>query len=105
MDEALCNVIRHGYDKAMDKPIWVSIWPLNEADTENPEGIRIVIEDNAKHIDPDQIKGRELDDIKPGGLGVYIIRNVMDDVTFEQRPEGGMRLILTKKITPPEETE
>ena len=98
VDEALCNIIRHGYDKAADKPIWISIWPLNESDEENAGGIRIVLEDRAKHIDPEQIRGRELDDIRPGGLGVYIIRNVMDEVIFEKRDGGGMRLTLTKQI-------
>ncbi len=99
VDEALCNIIRHGYDKAEDQHIWISIWPLNEPPDAEPEGIRIVIEDNAKHIDPEAIKGRDIEDIKPGGLGVYIIRNVMDEVVFQQRPEGGMRLILSKQVT------
>ena len=103
VDEALCNIIRHGYDKAQDKPIWLSIWPLIEAPDANPQGIRIIIEDEAKQVDPENIKGRELDDIKPGGLGVYIIRNVMDDVLFEKRPEGGMRLSLIKNL--PEDAE
>jgi anti-sigma regulatory factor (Ser/Thr protein kinase) len=60
------------------------------------EGIRIVIEDEAKHIDPDHIKGRDLDEIRPGGLGVHIIREIMDEVVYEQRRPIGMRLTLVK---------
>ena len=28
-DEALCNIIRHGYDRAPDKPIWIRLWPAD----------------------------------------------------------------------------
>src|SRR4029434_8191323 len=76
VDEALCNVIRHGYERRKDGPIWVSLWPM-DSNGGGPGG-RIVIEDEAKQIDPEEIKGRDLDEIRPGGLGVHIIRQVMD---------------------------
>lgn len=97
VDEALCNVIRHGYDRRPDGRIWVKIWPLSDADAA-AEGIRIIIDDLAQQIDPEKIKGRDLDDIRPGGLGVYIIRQVMDAVRFEKRTEGGMRLHMVKRL-------
>lgn len=94
VDEALCNVMRHGYDKQLDRPIWVSLWP--GSGTDRPE-IKIVIEDEAKHVDPCTIKGRNLEDIRPGGLGVHIIREVMDLAQYEQRPGAGMKLTMIKK--------
>ncbi|MBL8761417.1 MAG: ATP-binding protein [Phycisphaerae bacterium] len=94
VDEALCNVMRHGYDKQTDRPIWVSLWPDTHAG--KPE-ITIVIEDEARHVDPCQIKGRDLDDVKPGGLGVHIIREVMDRAEYEKRPGRGMKLTMVKK--------
>lgn len=102
VDEALCNVIRHGYARATDRPIWVSIWPMGQG--ESVEGIRIVIEDEARQVDPDKMRGRELEDIRPGGLGVHIIREVMDEAHYERR-EGkvGMRLTLVKKAPRPAE--
>ncbi len=57
----------------------------------------IVIEDRAKQVDPGSIQSRDLDDIRPGGLGVYIMREVMDEVVFEQREGGGMRLRMLKR--------
>jgi anti-sigma regulatory factor (Ser/Thr protein kinase) len=96
VDEALCNVIRHGYEKRRDGPIWLSVWPL-AGDNGHPGGIRIVVEDEAKQVDPAQIKSRDLDEIRPGGLGVHIIRQVMDEVSFEKRERVGMRLILVKR--------
>lgn len=104
VDEALCNIIRHGYDRAPDKPIWISIWPLEMTPEHRPAGgLRLIIEDEARQVSPEQMKGRELDDIRPGGLGVHIIQEIMDDVTYEQRPEIGMRLTLVKHA--PEQSE
>ncbi|MEN0021228.1 MAG: ATP-binding protein, partial [Planctomycetota bacterium] len=72
VDEALCNIIRHGYDNAADKPIWLSLWPARESDG-HPRGIRIVIEDEARQVELATIKSRDLEDIRPHGLGVHII--------------------------------
>jgi anti-sigma regulatory factor (Ser/Thr protein kinase) len=94
VDEALCNIINHGYDKRPDGRIWLSVWTLDGA----KPGIRIVIEDRAKQVDPQAIRSRDLDDIRPGGLGVYIIREVMDEVIYEKREGGGMRLTMMKLV-------
>lgn len=97
VDEALCNVIRHGYDRKADGRIWLSIWPIeNGAAESEPQGIKIVIEDEAKQVDPGMIKGRDLEDVKPGGLGVFIIKQVMNSVRYEKREKTGMRLVLLK---------
>lgn len=97
VDEALCNVIRHGYKYEEDRPIWISLWPLIDAHGK-PEGVRLMIEDEAQQVDPACMKGRELEDIKPGGLGVHIIRDVMDDVCYEKREQIGMRLTMSKRV-------
>jgi anti-sigma regulatory factor (Ser/Thr protein kinase) len=96
VDEALCNVIRHGYDRRRDGPIWLSLWPLAAENGVGP-GMRIVLEDEAKQVDPANIRSRDLDEIRPGGLGVHIIKQVMDDVKYERREAVGMRLILVKR--------
>lgn len=98
VDEALCNVIRHGYNRRPDGRIWLSIWPFSSDSEEDAGGIRIAIEDMAAQVDPEKIKGRELDDVRPGGLGVYIIRQVMDKVVYEKRSQGGMRLVMIKQV-------
>jgi len=99
VDEALCNVIRHGYERRRDGPIWLSVWPIpgENGQTGTAAGIRIVVEDEAKQVDPAQIKSRDLEEIRPGGLGVHIIRQVMDEVSFEKRDTIGMRLTLVKR--------
>lgn len=102
VDEALCNIIRHGYDRAMDKPIWISLWPV-QGDAHSPGGVRIVIEDEATQVDPVKMKSRDLDDVRPGGLGVHIIREVMDEAVYEKRSPRGMRLTMVKRAPNPAE--
>jgi anti-sigma regulatory factor (Ser/Thr protein kinase) len=94
VDEALCNIINHGYQKRTDGPIWVNVW----ANDEGRPTIKIVIEDLARQVDPKVIRSRDLEDVRPGGLGVYIIREVMEDVRYEQREGGGMRLTMSKQL-------
>lgn len=93
VDEALANVIKHGYGGRDDCRVWVHLWQLHE-----PSGLRVVIEDLARQVDPEHIRSRDLDDVRPGGLGVHLMQSVMDLVRFEKRREGGMRLTLEKAL-------
>lgn len=93
VDEALANVICHGYERACDRPIWVRI---DELGGRASHAMRIVIEDEAREVDCGEIRGRALEDVRPGGLGVHIIREIMDEVRYERREGGGMRLTLEK---------
>ena len=94
IDEALSNIIRHGYDSRRDGLIWIHIWRVNE-----PRGLRFVIEDLARTVDTAKIKGRHLDDIRPGGLGVHIIKETMNEAEWEIRKDGGMRLTMSKRLS------
>lgn len=105
VDEALANVICHGYERRPTGKIWVSIWPLDESTDGDVGGARIIIEDEARQVDPDQIKGRDLDKVRPGGLGVHIIREVMDHVEYTKRDACGMRLVLEKRIDLSEDSD
>ena len=93
MDEALANVMRHGYKGQRDGRIWISVWTH-----ENPDALEIVIEDLGASVDPAKIRGRDLDEVRPGGLGVHFIRHTMDECMWEQRPGGGMRLRMLKRV-------
>ncbi len=96
VDEALCNIIKHGYNCREDERIWISI-ALTETE---PQAIKIVIEDTADQIDVSEIRSRDLDDVRPGGLGVHIIKEIMDVVEYEHRQPRGMRLTLVKTNNP-----
>jgi anti-sigma regulatory factor (Ser/Thr protein kinase) len=73
-------------------------------DAHSPGGVRIVIEDEARQVDPTRMKSRDLEDIRPGGLGVHIIREVMDEAVYEKRAPVGMRLTMVKHAPRPSET-
>jgi len=96
VDEAVANVINHGYRRRPDGRIWLQISRVSAP----REGVIFVIDDEGEQVDPCQIRSRDLDDIRPGGLGVHIIREVMDGCVWERRPQGGMRLTLTKFQAP-----
>jgi len=94
VDEALANVIKHAYGGAADKKIEIEIEELNEEVKE--QGLKVSIRDFGKAVEISKIKGRKLTDIRPGGLGVHIMRKVMDKVVFECPPSGGTLLRMVK---------
>ena len=95
VDEALANVIRHAYAGSPDERIWITISLLN-----SPNRLfRIEIEDEGEQCDLDSIAPRDLDDVRPGGLGVHLIREVTDRCTYEHRSSRGMKVILEKAPT------
>jgi serine/threonine-protein kinase RsbW len=96
VDEALTNIMKHGYERRIDGPIHLELTVL--PDQGQGTGVQVIIEDEARQVEPAQIKGRDLADIRPGGLGVHIIREVMDEVRYERRPDKGMRLTMSKRV-------
>lgn len=92
MDEALTNVIRHGYDGDPNGRIWITISTLR------PDGgLRVEIQDRARTVDPASLQGRELHDVRPGGLGMHLMRTLVDRFDHAPREDGGMRLVLEKR--------
>lgn len=94
MDEALTNVIRHGYDSHPNGRIWIAISTLQDG-----TGIRVVIEDRARTVDPEALQSRDLEDIRPGGLGMHLMRTLVDRFEHLPRTDGGMRVVLEKRAT------
>jgi len=95
IDEALANVIRHGYQGQPGQPIQVTIVPVRRGER---RGLQVTICDCCRHVDPATIAGRDLEDVRPGGLGTHIIRTVMDEVEYTKREPEGMRLRLVKML-------
>ncbi|MGA0872473.1 MAG: ATP-binding protein [Phycisphaerales bacterium] len=92
IDEAMTNIIRHGYGHADDCRIWMSLRTL----TEPSAGIRVEIDDHQACFDPSELPERDLDEVRPGGLGIHLIRQLTRTCRHESRPEGGMRLVIEK---------
>ena len=91
IDEACQNVIRHAYkDKEGDVAVKLSF--------RNNEFI-VSIEDNGIPVIPEKIKPRDIEDIKPGGLGTFFITQIMDSVSFQlTSPHWVNCLTMKKKI-------
>jgi anti-sigma regulatory factor (Ser/Thr protein kinase) len=94
VDEALANVIRHGYRGRTDGDIRL------QASIPAGGGIRLEIEDECPAVDPRSIAERNLDEVRPGGLGWPIIRETFD--LHEWKPKGavGMYLLLERGPQP-----
>lgn len=85
VDEALQNVIRHAYQGRSDGDI---ILEVRRRQAEEAEQVVVTIRDHAAPVDTAKIKPRDLDDVRPGGLGTHFIQEVMDDVTFLSPADG-----------------
>ncbi len=96
-EEALTNVIRHGYGGPCTAPIVVRL-EIVAGRADQAGKLEITIRDFGRQVDPECIKSRNLDDVKPGGLGVHIIQSLMDDAEYTCHAEGGMQLRMSKMI-------
>jgi len=95
--EALTNVIRHSYGGQSDKRIIVKLNKINYSDKEKA-ALEIIIRDFGKQVNPEKIKGRDLDELRPGGVGVHIMQSVMDEIEFTPADDCGMQLRMLKYI-------
>ena len=92
VDEACQNIIRHAYGPYQEGDILLVI---------DREGDRLVFSlmDFAPKTDPAKVKPRDLEDVRPGGLGTFLIQEVMDEAEFVEPPPGcGNLLRMVKRI-------
>ena len=92
--EAAQNIVKHGYkgiENTTDKmQIKISL---------NNNELEIGFFDKGKPVVPGNVQHRKLDDIKPGGLGTYFIKQIMDEAVFKKDQKGWVNhLVLSKKI-------
>ena len=93
LDEALSNVIRHGYNGRDDGKMELKVAEYAE---DGVEGVEIRVRDYCDDVQLEKICGRDLDDVRPGGLGVHLIYAMMESVKYEHAPGGGLLLIMRK---------
>jgi len=92
--EGCANVIRHCYRNLPDERIDVVL-------TVRDGEFEIRIDDYGKFVDPSKMRGRNLDDVKPGGLGVHLMKRVMDEVTYTKNGWGGTTLTMRRRVARP----
>jgi anti-sigma regulatory factor (Ser/Thr protein kinase) len=93
VDEACTNVIEHGYHGVGGK-IEIQIEPLNG-------GVQVVIRDWGETFDPESVPAPDvsapLEERPMGGVGLFLMRKVMNKVQFAFDPQGGNTLTMTKR--------
>lgn len=62
------------------------------------DGLRISVRDYGRGTRPDAIRTQNIEEERVGGLGVFLIRSLMDDVTYDVHPENGTRLVMRKLL-------
>ena len=88
VNEACMNIIEHAYNKKPGDVIFEV--------SQEPGQLVFQLTDFADTIDCETIKSRELDDIRPGGLGVHFINQVMDNVEYLPGKDGAGNIIKMK---------
>jgi sigma-B regulation protein RsbU (phosphoserine phosphatase) len=83
LNEACMNVIQHGYHGSTQEE-----YELRVAYNNNRHAMIFELLDHAPPVDKEKIKSRSLEDVRPGGLGVYFIRQLMDEMEFCTPPDG-----------------
>ena len=95
VDEACANVIEHAYGHDLSKDVTVRASFDNDA-------LRIAVIDEGKGFDPGSVTQSELDELvhqrQSGGLGLRLIRTLMDEVKYEIVPGRKNELHMMKKI-------
>lgn len=93
VNESAINAIQHGNRLDASKEIILRI-------SSDGETIEVIVEDQGEGFaladipDPTEVENL----LKPGGRGILIIQSFMDEVEVTERPGGGSRLRMVKKI-------
>jgi serine/threonine-protein kinase RsbW len=83
VDEALANIVRHSYRGREDRPIVIYFRQVQRRSNQGlVEGLEVLLCDRGPAVDPAKLRGRKLQEIRPGGLGLHFIRQAMDIVEF-----------------------
>ena len=92
--EAAQNIVKHAYKDVEETNDKMQI-KISFKDNQ----LEIGFFDKGKPVIPENIQHRKLDDIKPGGLGTFFIKQIMDEVIFKKNQKGWVNhLVLTKTI-------
>ncbi len=94
VDEALANVIKHAYHGQNDKPIEITFRNVGGGES----ALKIELRDWGEQVETSNIKSRDLDDVRPGGLGVHIMSRCMNEVSYVHMPDGGTLLTMIKTL-------
>jgi anti-sigma regulatory factor (Ser/Thr protein kinase) len=98
VEEACANIIEHAYGGEERGDIECTC-------IVNNNGLAVILRDNGRPFDPTSVPEPDicasLEDRKARGLGLYLIRQLMDKVRFEFTPDSGNVLTMVKRKEAP----
>ena len=94
LEEAVTNVILYAYPKGSDGRVDVEA-------IISKDKLKFIISDSGQEFDPTAAPEADItlgvEDRPIGGLGIYLVRKIMDSVSYE-RTDGKNVLSMTKKL-------
>ena len=98
--EAVANAIKHGNQQDPEKEVQV------ELALEGDEAV-IRVEDRGQGFDPakvgDPLSPENL--LRPNGRGIFYMKSFMDEITYDNLPQGGTRVTMRKRLRSEEAEE
>jgi serine/threonine-protein kinase RsbW len=98
VDEACANVIKHAYGSNSKNIIDILI-------KVDKQKLMVVVTDKGKGFNPDEIKlpkmNEYLQEMRVGGLGIYLIETLMDKVNFDVKPGVRNQVKMIKYLNKP----
>ncbi len=96
--ESVINAIKHGNDNDASKRVHVEFMPLDGI----APGIAIKVRDEGPGFDPeclpDCLSPENI--LKSSGRGIFLIRSFMDEMVLQRAPQGGMEVVMVKRVQP-----
>jgi serine/threonine-protein kinase RsbW len=102
--ETVINAIKHGNRDDEQKHVYVEFTPLSNS---TPSGIAIRVRDEGTGFDPENIPDPLAPEnvLKASGRGIFIIRTFMDEMVLQRAPEGGMEVVMVKRVAAADQAE
>ena len=96
--ESVINAIKHGNAHDERKRVHVEFTPLNA----DAPGIAIRVRDEGAGFDPSTLADCLAPEniLKSSGRGIFLIRSFMDEMVLQRAPEGGMEVVMVKRVQP-----
>ena len=94
VDEACSNIIEHAYGGEGKGDIYLHCLKLDD-------GLQVTIRDRGRPFNPDLVAAPDihapLEERDEGGLGLFLMKELMDDVAFEFGADGNTLILVKRK--------
>jgi serine/threonine-protein kinase RsbW len=102
--ESVINAIKHGNGHDERKRVHVEFTPIESTDPH--PGVVIRVRDEGPGFDPEALPDPLAPEnlLKASGRGIFLIRSFMDEMVLRRAPEGGMEVVMVKRVSSGKDT-